>query len=1574
MKPYAIALLALLFAAAVAAEEHPNLARGFKADKLYDFLGLDTVNDFNGNLIIRIPLGQEYVSNGLLKYTFTLVYNGSLYDYTYSPDNLQLDAKPTLLSNAGGGWRLSLGAILPPIGDPDYIANPGNNSQTWAYVDAASARHGFRDTLHDGDTADTTHFYTRDSSYIRMTVVNNYTRNVEFPDGTRQVFTKYSVPAGGGAWIVSPQGTKWRLASFGDGFGNAIAVSYETTSTYPEIWHVQDGDRQHDVYFVTASTYFDLVLDHVVLKTAGGGTATYSMQYHDLTAYVGGAGDNDVSTRTFPVLVSVSLPDSTSYSMLDGTNVMYDTGSSSGTPGVITQIQLPTTGKISWSYTQLYMQEATWGKSKGNPVPSPPAVFTRTAAGGTWTYDRRLSNGGLQCSCGNNLFCAAHDRQMTAWSTTPDGTAKIQYFSVYKGGDNCLSNGWSDADYGIAGIPVSTSGNGRLAEEHRSSFTPPTSGWTGVGALPAASNDPLWTKQYALYEGETYTALNAFERNLRPKYLKTTYDGDSGCSTCPFLETFMLSFDGYGHYRQKSINGSISGTPNRTTFTNYTGSLDANGDWVLNTPTETCVADETAARSTAIGQCSDLSGGFTTALNYDRSKGIETGRRVLYGAGATATSHDLLNIRTFDSKGSVTYEKFWGGDKQTLSSTTSLFSETQTPAYEIHHDPTYSTAGSLTGRRSSYVNVSSGADYNASIEDVTLDAYTGAVTTSRDGAGVATFYSYDNMGRLHDVGTSKAIRPMGLAPTSITYTIASLSGSTFTPATATVTTSSTTAGTIENIYSYDEFGRISFERTLMPNGHMSRVQRSYNTNGQLSKVTTQVDESDGCWSPSSACPATQYEYDSSGQAKKITAPDGSVTTIARNASGSVSTSVSNVNYTHVENSDALGRLYTVTEKSGATSASQTTGSDVVTTYGYDAQDRLVNVNMQPSGQSAQVRTFSFDSRGLLTTESHPESGSTSYDDYDARGHAWHRVAGAAGGAFDLAYTFDSAERLTLVEDYGSGAVRRTLKQFTFADANNGSNYAQGKLSTAQRINHLSVGEVAVTDSYTYAGPAGIVSRKDTAVTIDGAPFQTFSQTYDYDDFGDATTIAYPVCATATPCSTTNGIGTLSRTFSNGRLTEVGTGAAGSSSAYGVLAYAGNGMLDQVTHPGNAIDTYTPDSTGMPRPTLIRFSGLSTCPSVVVTPGASSMCAGASQTASATSISGATYSWTIDNGTITAGANAANVTFTAGSSASATTLHVSVTSGACTTTASVSVSVTTSVMITQQPTATPASLAPNQTANVSAAASGTNLTYQWYRGAPSDTANPVAGAAGASFTTPPLTVTTSYWVRIGSTCGSIDSNGVTVVVVIPAPTAVTATTQAMAPTAPATTVPVLIQWSAVSSASSYLVEWATNVQGIFYQVATTPGLSVMHNAPVGAAGSLPVAYVYRVRSIDSAGNVSSAVSPMDYAVTGNPLFTNDPIQKQITLVYARHVGELRRAIDALRAAATTPQNPLPPAWSNSPDPTGTISTGPITSLFVPFNAARQVFGYGAFAYSGLAGAQASGPILSEHIQQIRDALH
>ena len=71
------------------------------------------------------------------------------------------------------------------------------------------------------------------------------------------------------------------------------------------------------------------------------------------------------------------------------------------------------------------------------------------------------------------------------------------------------------------------------------------------------------------------------------------------------------------------------------------------------------------------------------------------------------------------------------------------------------------------------------------------------------------------------------------------------------------------------------------------------------------------------------------------------------------------------------------------------------------------------------------------------------------------------------------------------------------------------------------------------------------------------------------------------------------------------------------------------------------------------------------------------------------------------------------------------------------------------------------------------ATGGGLNYQWYEGDSGITTIPISGANSSSYSTPTLTATTKYWVRISNLAGTIDSNTAIITVDPPIVTAAAA---------------------------------------------------------------------------------------------------------------------------------------------------------------------------------------------------------
>jgi uncharacterized protein YkwD len=95
---------------------------------------------------------------------------------------------------------------------------------------------------------------------------------------------------------------------------------------------------------------------------------------------------------------------------------------------------------------------------------------------------------------------------------------------------------------------------------------------------------------------------------------------------------------------------------------------------------------------------------------------------------------------------------------------------------------------------------------------------------------------------------------------------------------------------------------------------------------------------------------------------------------------------------------------------------------------------------------------------------------------------------------------------------------------------------------------------------------------------------------------------------------------------------------------------------------------------------------------------------------------------------------------------------------------------TAPVITAQPQSQTVTRGGSATLTVSASGSGA-MVYQWYTGRTGETSAPVPGANASSYTTPALSATTQYWVRVSAGGGAADSTTATVAVDAVAPSIV-----------------------------------------------------------------------------------------------------------------------------------------------------------------------------------------------------------
>jgi hypothetical protein len=188
-------------------------------------------------------------------------------------------------------------------------------------------------------------------------------------------------------------------------------------------------------------------------------------------------------------------------------------------------------------------------------------------------------------------------------------------------------------------------------------------------------------------------------------------------------------------------------------------------------------------------------------------------------------------------------------------------------------------------------------------------------------------------------------------------------------------------------------------------------------------------------------------------------------------------------------------------------------------------------------------------------------------------------------------------------------------------------------------------------------------------------------------------------------------------------------------------------------------------------------------------------------------------------------------------------------------------------ITTQPSSQ--TIVSGATATLSATASGTApLSYQWYIGASGTVTNPISGATGDSYTTPALTSTTSYWVRVTNSAGHVDSSTATVTVITPprittqpaSQTIVSGGTATLSVTASGTA-PLRYQWYIGSSGSL-----TDPIGGATARTYTTPALTSTTS--------------YWVRVSNTAGTADSDTATV--TVITPPTMTTQPASQTIVL--------------------------------------------------------------------------------------------
>jgi hypothetical protein len=273
-------------------------------------------------------------------------------------------------------------------------------------------------------------------------------------------------------------------------------------------------------------------------------------------------------------------------------------------------------------------------------------------------------------------------------------------------------------------------------------------------------------------------------------------------------------------------------------------------------------------------------------------------------------------------------------------------------------------------------------------------------------------------------------------------------------------------------------------------------------------------------------------------------------------------------------------------------------------------------------------------------------------------------------------------------------------------------------------------------------------------------------------------------------------------------------------------------------------------------TAVAFAD-ATAPVAGISGDSANVCPAATVTLS-TDAGYANYQWYVGGSPI---GGATTSSYEVSASGSYTVSH---TLGGCTATSPAkAVTITCCTAITPGSPADPSAICSGNTATLTVSASGAGLSYQWYQGTAPSTASPV-GTDSSSFTTPALTSTTNYWVRVSSACGFVDSRTATVAVnAVPA-----------APVA---------SNSGPICAGSALYLYASTVSGAIYSWTGPNGFisplqnPVILNAPTSATG------IYSVTAtVSGCTSPPSTTTAAVNAATASPAFVSAlPIPDVVT---------------------------------------------------------------------------------------------
>jgi RHS repeat-associated protein len=412
-----------------------------------------------------------------------------------------------------------------------------------------------------------------------------------------------------------------------------------------------------------------------------------------------------------------------------------------------------------------------------------------------------------------------------------------------------------------------------------------------------------------------------------------------------------------------------------------------------------------------------------------------------YDQFGLATTHNVPNKGTVASfRGNLTTLRLWSGPSSYVEE---RYEYDDLGNMLRHVDPLgHATLFSYTDNfsdginRNSYAYLTQATNAAGHSVRTAYDSSTGLPTRLTDPRGLYTLYAYDAQNR----------------PSSITHPNGRVQSWFYDAVNRGITETTGASGYTTETY-LDKFSRPMRTVQIDPAGGNIYVDTEYDGNGRVKRVSEPYRSGVPRW--------TTTLYDTLDRKIQENGPDGNPISQYSYFQNTVDDGGRTLLY------DALGRL------------SEVRVDTTQTVYSYYVFGALHRV-------SGQTRTFVHDWLGRKTHETHPESGTTSYQ-YDA---ASRRILRSDARGVTTAYTYDTIDRLLSVR-YSGGAATPSV---TYTYDQNGHTGLRTEMQDG-------VGRV----SYAYNAAAQIVSEQHTFNGITGS----YTASYLYDAEGRPTKVTYP---------------------------------------------------------------------------------------------------------------------------------------------------------------------------------------------------------------------------------------------------------------------------------------------------------------------------------------------------------------------------------------------------------------------------------------------------------------------------------